>query len=47
MKVAGYTRVSSEMQVETGHSLAAQRALIVEYAHRKGWTLAEIFERLV
>ncbi len=44
MKAGGYIRVSSKMQVEAGHSLAAQRALIAEYAQRQGWTLVEIFE---
>jgi len=43
MKAVGYIRVSSEMQIETGHSLDAQRWLIHDYARAKGWTLGEIF----
>lgn len=43
MKSVGYIRVSSDMQVETGHSLDAQRAFITDYAHTKGWTLVDIF----
>lgn len=43
MKAVGYIRVSSEMQIETGHSLDAQRTLITEFARAKGWALGEIF----
>jgi len=43
MKAVGYIRVSSEMQIETGHSLDAQRTLITEFVRAKGWTLGEIF----
>lgn len=43
MKAAGYIRVSSEMQIETGHSLDAQRTLIAEFVRAGRWTLVEIF----
>jgi len=43
MNAVGYIRVSSEMQIETGHSLDAQRTLITEFARAKGWSLTEIF----
>ena len=43
MKALGYIRVSSEMQVETGHSLDAQRTLITDFINAKGWSLGEIF----
>ncbi|MBI5032610.1 MAG: recombinase family protein [Chloroflexi bacterium] len=43
MKAVGYIRVSSEMQIETGHSLGAQRTLITDYVRAKGWTLSEVF----
>jgi len=43
MKAAGYIRVSSEMQIETGHSLDAQRFMIKEYVRSKGWMLSEVF----
>ena len=43
MKAVGYIRVSSEMQVETGYSLDAQRAFITDYVRTKGWTLVDIF----
>lgn len=43
MKAVGYIRVSSEMQIETGHSLDAQRTIITEYVRAKGWTLGEVF----
>jgi site-specific DNA recombinase len=43
MKAVGYIRVSSEMQIETGHCLDAQRTLITEFARAKGWSLGEIF----
>ncbi len=43
MKAAGYIRVSSEMQIETGHSLDAQRTMISDFVRAKGWTLGEVF----
>jgi site-specific DNA recombinase len=43
MKAVGYIRVSSEMQIETGHSLDAQRTLITDFVRAKGWSLGEIF----
>lgn len=43
MKAVGYIRVSSEMQIEMGHSLDAQRTLISDYVRAKGWTLCEVF----
>jgi site-specific DNA recombinase len=43
MKAVGYIRVSSEMQIETGHSLDAQRTLITDFVRAKGWSLDEIF----
>jgi site-specific DNA recombinase len=43
MKAVGYIRVSSEMQIETGHSLDAQSALITDFIRAKGWSLNEIF----
>ncbi len=43
MRAAGYIRVSSEMQVETSHSLDAQRMIITEFMRAKGWTLDEVF----
>jgi len=43
MKAVGYIRVSSEMQIETGHSLDAQRTIIADYVRAKGWTLGEVF----
>ncbi|MCL5951370.1 MAG: recombinase family protein [Chloroflexi bacterium] len=43
MRAVGYIRVSSEMQIETGHSLDAQRTLITDFVRAKGWSLGEIF----
>ena len=43
MKAEGYIRVSSEMQIETGYGLDAQRAFITDDVHHKGWTLVDIF----
>ncbi len=43
MKAAGYIRVSSDMQVEHGHSLDMQRKLIADYVYSQGWQLEEIF----
>lgn len=43
MKAVGYIRVSSEMQIETGHSLDAQRTLITDFVRAKGWSLSQIF----
>lgn len=41
-RVAGYVRVSSEMQLE-GHSLAAQRRAIEEACAAEGHTLVEVY----
>jgi DNA invertase Pin-like site-specific DNA recombinase len=43
-KVAGYIRVSTEDQGESGAGLEAQRAAITAEAERRGWQLVEIFE---
>ncbi len=43
MRAAGYIRVSSEMQVENGHSLETQAQLIRDYCQQHGWTLVELF----
>lgn len=43
MKVAGYTRVSSQEQVE-GFSLEAQRAAITRYCAFKGWEAPVFYE---
>ena len=43
MKIAIYTRVSSSMQVEDGHSLDAQRRLLVDYAKAREYTIYNIY----
>ena len=43
MKAVGYIRVSSEMQVKQGHSLAMQHQMIADYVHSKDWVLADLF----
>ena len=43
MRVAGYTRVSSQEQVE-GFSLEAQRAAIMRYCAFKGWEAPVFYE---
>lgn len=43
MKVVGYMRVSSEMQVKQGHSLDMQRKMIADYVQSKGWVLSDFF----
>ena len=42
-RVAGYCRVSTDDQAESGHSLDAQRRAIEEFCARKGWELVEIY----
>ncbi len=42
-RVAGYCRVSTDDQAESGHSLDAQRRAIEEFCARKGWALVEIY----
>ena len=42
--VIGYVRVSTEEQAQSGAGLAAQRAAILDEAHRRGWNLIEIVE---
>jgi DNA invertase Pin-like site-specific DNA recombinase len=44
MKVVGYLRVSTSMQVESGASLQAQRRMIELECERKGWELVDVFE---
>ena len=39
MKVAIYTRVSTEDQVKEGTSLEVQRDFLVSYAKREGWEI--------
>ncbi len=42
-RIAGYCRVSTDDQAESGHSLDAQRRAIEEFCARKGWDLVEIY----
>jgi site-specific DNA recombinase len=44
MQVAGYTRVSTEDQADSGISLAAQKDRVQGYAQAKGFELVEIIE---
>ncbi|MEA3339025.1 MAG: recombinase family protein, partial [Chloroflexota bacterium] len=41
-RVIGYIRVSTNEQVEKGHSLDAQRAAIEQFCASRGWELVEI-----
>ena len=43
IRVFGYCRVSTDMQVQHGLSLDAQRAEIERYAAERGWLVEEIF----
>ncbi len=43
MRAALYLRVSTEQQADEGHSLPAQKRLLVEYCEHKGWEY-EIYE---
>lgn len=43
MNVVGYIRVSTEEQVEHGHSLAAQETLIRQFAQSRGWQVERIY----
>ena len=43
IRVFGYCRVSTDMQVQHGLSLDTQRAEIERYAADRGWTVEEIF----
>jgi site-specific DNA recombinase len=43
IKVAGYVRVSTAIQVTEGESLDTQREQITEYAKSKGWDLVHIY----
>jgi len=42
-RVAGYIRVSTIDQAESGLGLAAQRAALEAECERRGWTLTEVF----
>ena len=42
-RVAGYCRVSTDDQAESGHSLDAQRRAIEDFCAHKGWDLVEIY----
>ena len=44
MRAAGYIRVSTTEQVEEGHSLDDQPALIAEFCRSKGWELVGVYE---
>ena len=43
VRAAGYTRVSSFMQVEDGNSLDDQAARIARFVAEHGWELVEVF----
>jgi site-specific DNA recombinase len=43
MKAAGYVRVSTSMQEESGYSLPAQERKIKDYAKANGWQLGRIY----
>jgi DNA invertase Pin-like site-specific DNA recombinase len=43
-KAVGYTRVSSDEQVQSGAGLAAQRSQIEAEATRRGWEIVGMFE---
>ena len=43
MKVALYTRVSTEDQAREGTSLEVQKEFLVSYAQREGWDIPEVY----
>jgi site-specific DNA recombinase len=43
MRAAGYARVSTQEQVQGGHSLDAQQEQIAAYCKARGWQLAQVF----
>jgi site-specific DNA recombinase len=43
MRIAGYTRVSTEEQAKEGFSLDAQEERLHAYAKAQGWTLSKIY----
>ena len=43
MRIAGYRRVSTDNQAETGHSLAAQKRAIEDFAKQKRWPLVKLY----
>ena len=44
LRVCGYCRVSTGMQVESGAGMAAQRAAIRREVDHRGWNLVQLFE---
>lgn len=44
MRVAGYVRVSTTEQADSGAGLDAQRRALREEAERRGWKLVDVFE---
>lgn len=42
-RVAIYTRVSSQMQVDTGNSLSSQKEALTNYAERAGWEVIDYY----
>src|SRR5437763_2426719 len=43
MKVAAYIRVSTQMQVEDGYSLSAQRERLKAFAYSQGWEIVKFY----
>jgi hypothetical protein len=43
LKAAGYRRVSTEEQAESGHSLEAQQHAIEAFVRQRGWELTTIY----
>jgi site-specific DNA recombinase len=43
MKVAAYIRVSTQMQVEDGYSLSAQRERLKAFAFSQGWEIVQFY----
>jgi site-specific DNA recombinase len=43
MKVAAYIRVSTQMQVEDGYSLSAQRERLKAFAYSQGWEIVQFY----
>ena len=43
MIVAGYVRVSTDLQMEKGYSIGEQTDRLESYCSAKGWTLAKIY----